>query len=263
MNLPKTLRSAALIAVLTLALPGQSTFPPGETTLTLDIGNGIRAVAPSRVTVPAGERVRIVGPEAREGFGYAWTRNGRALPGATDRVLTLAAASAADAGSYACLHTSPTSLPLPSQSLVLGVGPVDRLLNLSTRANVGPGTEPAVIAGFVVASPGPAKKIIVRAVGPSLAQFGVTTPLRAPVLRIVDAEGRPYENGYAYPAVVGGLTYEKDLAESLARCGAFAIPAGTRDAVVMMPFQAGLYTAQVASGDGTAGTVLVEVYEVP
>ena len=45
--------------------------------------------------------------------------------------------------------------------------------------------------------------------------------------------------------------------------GAFAIPAGTRDAVVMMPFPAGLYTAQVASGDGTAGTVLVEVYEVP
>ena len=34
-------------------------------------------------------------------------------------------------------------------------------------------------------------------------------------------------------------------------------------AVVMMPFPAGLYTAQVASGDGTAGTVLVEVYEVP
>lgn len=263
MNLPKTLRTAALVALFIPALAAQSALPPGETTLTLDIGSGIRAVAPSRVTVPAGERVRLVGPEAREGFGYVWTRNGRALPGATDRILTIAAASAADAGSYACLHTSPTALPLPSQSLVLGVGPVDRLLNLSTRANVGPGTEPTVIAGFVVASPGPAKKIIVRAVGPSLAPFGVANPLRVPVLQIVDAAGRPYENGYAYPAVVGGLTYEKDLADSLARCGAFPIPAGTRDAVVMMPFPAGLYTAQVASGDGAAGTVLVEVYEVP
>jgi len=129
MNLPKTLRTAALVALFIPALAAQSALPPGETTLTLDIGSGIRAVAPSRVTVPAGERVRLVGPEAREGFGYVWTRNGRALPGATDRILTIAAASAADAGSYACLHTSPTALPLPSQSLVLGVGPADRLLN--------------------------------------------------------------------------------------------------------------------------------------
>ena len=48
-----------------------------------------------------------------------------------------------------------------------------------------------------------------------------------------------------------------------ARCGAFPIPRGTRDVVVMMPFTAGLYTAQVTSADGGTGTVLVEIYEVP
>lgn len=258
------LRFPAPLAVLiagALVFPGP--LPAGETTLTLDIGNGIRAVSPSRVTVPAGERVQLVGPEARAGFGYVWTRNNRALPGATDRTLVLSAATAADAGSYACLHTSPVALPVPSQSLVLGVGPVDRLLNISTRAELGAGPEAAVTAGFVVASPGPEKKIIVRAIGPALAQFGVTNPLRAPVLRILDAAGRPYENGYVYPAVAGGLTYEQDLADSLARCGAFPIPRGTRDIVVMMPFAAGLYTAQVTSADGGAGSVLVEIYEVP
>jgi hypothetical protein len=87
--------------------------------------------------------------------------------------------------------------------------------------------------------------------------------LRAPVLRVLDASGRPYENGYVYPAVVGGLTYEQDLADSLARCGAFPIPRGTRDVVVMMPFPAGLYTAQVTSADSGSGSVLVEIYEVP
>ena len=94
------LRLPAPLAVLiagALVLPGP--LPAGETTLTLDIGNGIRAVSPSRVTVPAGERVQLVGPEARAGFGYVWTRNNRALPGATDRTLVLSAATAADAGS--------------------------------------------------------------------------------------------------------------------------------------------------------------------
>jgi hypothetical protein len=31
----------------------------------------------------------------------------------------------------------------------------------------------------------------------------------------------------------------------------------------MMPFVPGSYTAQVTSGDGTAGAVLLEIYEVP
>jgi hypothetical protein len=33
--------------------------------------------------------------------------------------------------------------------------------------------------------------------------------------------------------------------------------------VVMMPFIPGSYTAQVTSGDGIAGAVLLEIYEVP
>ncbi|MCX6951642.1 MAG: hypothetical protein NTV51_05600, partial [Verrucomicrobia bacterium] len=143
-------------------------------------------------------------------------------------------------------------------------GPTDRLLNLSTRGTLAAGNGQSFTVGFVVAAgAGQGKKIILRAVGPSLAGFGVTNPLRAPVLRVFDASGQPYTNGYAYPAVVGGPSYESDLAASLATTGAFPIPAGTLDAVVMMPFLPGAYTAQVTSGDNTAGTVLVEVYEVP
>jgi hypothetical protein len=120
-----------------------------------------------------------------------------------------------------------------------------------------------LVSGFAVEAGTQPKKLILRAIGPSLAMFGVTSPVRAPVLRIFDSKGQPYTNGYVYPAVVGGPTYESDLAESLARTGAFPIPAGTRDAVLMMPFLPGSYTAQVTSGDGTAGTVLLEIYEVP
>jgi hypothetical protein len=233
----------------------------GETTVTLDIGFGIRAVQPSRVAVPTGERLRIIAPDMGTGVTYTWTKNGRTIDGASGNVLLLSYVTSSDVGTYARHFSTPAGAS--SQSLVLGVGPTDRLLNLSTRTNIGGGADQGLVSGFVVEAGAQPKKLILRAVGPSLAMFGVTTGVRAPILRIFDSKGQPYTNGYVYPAVVGGPTYESDLAESLARTGAFPIPAGTRDAVVMMPFVPGSYTAQVTSGDGAAGTVLLEIYEVP
>ena len=254
--------TAALVlapAALAQSQPGQ--IARGETSLRLDVGFGIRAVPPSRVTVPAGETLRVTAPDMGAGVTYIWTKNGRAIADTSGNVLVLDHVVSSDAGTYACLFSTPTTLPQPSQSLVLGVGPTDRLLNISTRGTVG--GEQALVTGFVVSATGQGKKLILRAVGPSLAAFGVSNPLRAPVLKIFDANGQPYENGYVYPAVVGGPTYESDLAESLARTGAFPIPNDVGDAVEMKPFLPGSYTAQVTSGDGSTGAVLLEIYEVP
>ncbi len=263
LRLPPGLAWVTSATLLTPSLFAQVLGFTGETSVTLDVGFGIRAVLPSRVTVPVGERLRLIAPTIGDGLTLVWTKNGRTVPGASTGTLILPAVTPGDAGTYACTFSSATNPSLPSQTLVLGVGPTERLLNLSTRTDVGPGAEQAAISGFVVAAGASPKKLIVRAVGPSLALFGVRTPLRAPALRIFDGDGKPYDNGYVYPAVVGGLTYERDLADSLARAGAFPIPAGTRDIVVMMPFPAGSYTALVTSADGTTGTVLLEVYEVP
>lgn len=264
---PTTGTTPAAVAVAAPVAPPRGTVAltaaAGETSVTLDVGFGIRAVQPSRLTVPVGEVLRITAPDMGTGVTYIWTKNGRALAGISGPVLTLGPVLSDDAATYACLFSTPTTLPAPSQSLVLGVGPTSRLLNLSTRTVVGPAPDQSLVSGFVVAAGSQPKKLILRAIGPSLASFGVANPLRAPVLKIYDSAGRLYENGYAYPAVVGGPTYESDLAASLAQTGAFPLPAGTRDAVVMMPFPAGSYTAQVTSGDGTAGTVLLEIYEVP
>ncbi len=264
---PTTGTTPAAVAVAAPVAPPRGTVAlsaaAGETSVTLDVGFGIRAVQPSRLAVPVGEVLRITAPDMGTGVTYIWTKNGRALAGTSGPVLTLGPVLSDDAATYACLFSTPTTLPAPSQSLVLGVGPTSRLLNLSTRTVVGPAPDQSLVSGFVVAAGSQPKKLILRAIGPSLASFGVANPLRAPVLKIYDSAGRLYENGYAYPAVVGGPTYESDLAASLAQTGAFPLPAGTRDAVVMMPFPAGSYTAQVTSGDGTAGTVLLEIYEVP
>lgn len=235
----------------------------GETALTLDVGNGIRYVPPSRVTVPAGEMLRVTGP-AFGGRAVQWMKDGRPLAGATATTLVISSVRPTDAGTYFLASATAGSSSIPSQSLILGIGPTDRLLNLSLRGTIAAGSGQMFTAGFVVAAgTGQSKKIILRAVGPTLASFGVSGVLRAPVLRVFDSAGNPYEAGYGYAAIVGGLTYETDLADSLARAGAFPIPTGTLDAVVMMPFLPGAYTVQVTSGDNTAGAVLVEVYEVP
>ncbi|HUR60475.1 MAG TPA: hypothetical protein VM029_22320 [Opitutaceae bacterium] len=232
----------------------------GETSVTLQGNFGVRAVLPSRITVPVGEQLRISAPN----FGaLQWRKNSQAIPGATESTLTFASVETADTGAYDAIFTDPVMAGRGTQGLVLGVGPTDRLLNLSTRGNVGPGGDQGLVSGFVVAAGAQPKKLIIRAVGPSLAAFGVTNFLRQPVLRIFDGSGNTYSNGYAYLPVVGGLNYETDLAQSLAKTGAFPVPAGTRDVVLMMPFVPGAYTAQVTSGDGTSGNVLLEIYEVP
>jgi hypothetical protein len=260
------LPAAPLILPASTLRPTGSTLQApaiGETAITLDITTGIRAVPPSRLTVPAGETLLITGPNFG-GRAVQWMKDGRPLPGATGPLLALQNVRATDAGIYQLVPAETSSSSAPSQFLVLGVGPTDRLVNLSIRGTLAAGPGQNFTAGFVVnGGASQTKKLILRAIGPTLASFGVAGPLRAPVLRIYDSSGNIYSNGYAYLPVVGGLTYEADLAGSLASTGAFPVAAGTLDAVVMMPFLPGAYTAQVTSGDNTAGTVLLEIYEVP
>ena len=57
-----------------------------------------------------------------------------------------------------------------------------RPLNLSTRMLVQTGDEVS-IGGFIITGPAP-KQIVVRGIGPELAQFGVPNPLADPVLEL-------------------------------------------------------------------------------
>ena len=48
-----------------------------------------------------------------------------------------------------------------------------------------------------------------------------------------------------------------------AQVGAFALPANSRDAALLVTLEPGAYTAQVSGVGNTAGVALVEIYEVP
>ena len=63
-----------------------------------------------------------------------------------------------------------------------------RLANISTRAFVGTGSD-LLIGGFITGNRIGATRIALRALGPSLAQLGITNPLSDPRIQVFDANG--------------------------------------------------------------------------
>ncbi len=123
-----------------------------------------------------------------------------------------------------------------------------RLVNLATRAQVG-GAAGTPISGFVIAGSG-AKKIISRAVGPTLATFGVTTALADPNLTLVSGTAAAASNDNWLAAD----------AAAFAAVGAFALGNASRDAAVVATLGTGAYSAVVGAGGG-AGVTLLELYD--
>jgi hypothetical protein len=65
------------------------------------------------------------------------------------------------------------------------------------------------------------------------------------------------------PAAGNNTFTAADIRDYTARAGAFALPAGSRDAALLFTTSPGAnYTVQVSGVANTAGTALVEVYDV-
>lgn len=136
-----------------------------------------------------------------------------------------------------------------------GSDPNARLINLSTRAEVGTGEE-VMIGGFTLAGDSP-RLCLVRAIGPTLANYGIAAPLVDPELRL-------------FPAGTSTVIARNDdwmvspsataIANAADRIGAFEIPLNSRDAVLLVTLAPGAYTAMVTGVANQTGIALVEVY---
>ena len=129
-----------------------------------------------------------------------------------------------------------------------------RLINASTLGYTGP-AERSLTPGFVIGGNVP-KRLLVRVVGPSLAQFGVPEALADPALRILP-QGRA--DAVAANDNWGGAA---DLKAAFARVGAFALPDASFDAAAVADLPPGAYSIVIAGADGATGYVLVELYDV-
>ncbi|MDO8540879.1 MAG: immunoglobulin domain-containing protein [Opitutaceae bacterium] len=129
-----------------------------------------------------------------------------------------------------------------------------KLLNISTRATAG-SAENTLIAGVVVSGSAP-KRVLIRAVGPGLAAFGVTGVLAQPTLTL-------YSGSQAVAANTGWTTSADATAIPGASLSVGAFGLTSQDSAIIVTFAPGNYTAQV-TGPGTAtGVALIEVYELP
>lgn len=130
------------------------------------------------------------------------------------------------------------------------------LVNLSCRALVGV-DEKVLIPGLALGGPNP-KRLLMRAVGPSIASFGVTGLLADPVLELLDASGA---------VVQSNDDRDRDQAPtveaSTSAAGSFALAPGSRDAALVRTLDPGVYTIRVSGKARTSGVALVEVHEVP
>jgi hypothetical protein len=122
-----------------------------------------------------------------------------------------------------------------------------RLANISTRGLVGAG-EQVLIAGFIVKDGG--KLVAIRALGPSLAAFGVPNPVQNPRIDLYMGNQLIVSNGdWKTNANAADIT------------GAGFSPSDDREAVLYITLEPGAYTAIVSSEDTSQGVGLVEVYD--
>ena len=128
-----------------------------------------------------------------------------------------------------------------------------RITNISTRGQVLAG-EP-LIAGFVITGD-QRKKLLIRAVGPTLGSFGITGALADPRIDVfVGSTPIASNNDWTETSSVTQVN------ATTPTVGAFALGANSKDAALVLQLNPGSYTVQVSGVASGAGTVLVEIYD--
>jgi len=141
--------------------------------------------------------------------------------------------------------------PAPPVATVMSPPPAP-LMNLSTRVTLGAGA--VLNPGFVVGG-GTPRRVLVRAIGPGLAAFGVAGVMANPTVTVFSGALQFGANDDW-----GG---DAQLNAVFAAVGAFGLPATSKDAAVLLTLPPGAYTAIVRGATPTeGGEVLFELYFV-
>jgi hypothetical protein len=134
----------------------------------------------------------------------------------------------------------------------IGLGANARLANVSSRGFIGTGDN-VLIGGFFA---GPATAavtgVVFRAIGPSLAQFGVPQAMQDPTIEIHDRNGA---------VIASNDDWQSSQKADIQAVG--LAPSDSREsAIIMRNFDPGPYTAIVRGKNNTTGIGLVEIYDI-
>ena len=128
--------------------------------------------------------------------------------------------------------------------------PTAQLTNISTRASVQTGQQGVAIAGFIVTGTA-SKQVVVRGLGPTLTQFGVSSVLADPELTLEDSNGN----------IVGSNRNWKDTQQAAIQATGLA-PPNNLESAILVTVAPGNYTALLSGNGGGTGFGLVEIYKV-
>jgi peroxiredoxin len=188
---------------------------------------------------------------------YTWLCRGQDFCNTTEPVLELTNLTAAYAGDFTCVATNSAGSVASAPATVSF--DFSGLVNLSARANVGTGAN-VVIPGITIRGTKP-KTLLIRAVGPTLAAFGLGGTLANPTVTVFDSANQPVLLNDDW----GNVPDIAALKSAGAAQGAFALADGSRDAALVTTLPPGGYTIQVSgvgTGPAATGVALVEVYEL-
>lgn len=148
------------------------------------------------------------------------------------------------AGGQAIYGAPAATTPTPTP----GPGTPSHLANISTRMKVGVG-EDVLIGGFIIQGT-QTKKLILRAIGPSLS--GVPNVLADPVLELHNSSGAIIANNDDWPS--------SDQASEISASG--LAPDNPNESAIIITLSSGSYTAVVKGYQNGQGVGLVEAYEL-
>ncbi len=138
---------------------------------------------------------------------------------------------------------TPTATPTPASAA--------QAINLSTRILVQTGDNVG-IGGFIITGTVP-KHVLLRAIGPSLAQFGVPDALADPVLEL--------HGPGAFVTITDDNWRDDPMQEALIIADGIP-PTNNLESAIDATLAPGAYTAIVRGKNNTSGVALVEVYDL-
>jgi hypothetical protein len=124
------------------------------------------------------------------------------------------------------------------------------LTNISTRALVQTGNQ-VLIGGFIISGTGP-KKLVMRALGPTLSSFGVPGALQNPTLELRNAAG----------ALISFNDNWGDGPNKQQIIDAHLAPPNAAEPAILATLDPGNYTAIVRGANNTTGVAVVEGYDI-
>ena len=132
-------------------------------------------------------------------------------------------------------------------------GGASRLANVSTRGTVISG-ESVMIGGFVLGGAGTGSPtIVVRALGPSLSQAGVTDTLGDPNLELRDGNGS---------LVLANDDWQDNAQQANELSQSALAPQESSEAAIILRVPPGAYTAIVSGAKGGTGVAMIEGYDL-